>query len=381
MQKAGGLHYSGNTVSLLLQTTFICWLITKKIGWKLWVSERLFPVVPPFDFLYMPAAVHWFLLITVAALLIILIFNPGNKYLQIGLLTAELVSCLLDQNRWQPWEYQYLFIVVISIINHHQKQKIITCIAFIMAATYLYSGLGKLNPGFLILFWDKMVLAQYFKIGNALINHPYIYYCGYIIGVIEILAAAGLFFLKTQKISAAALIMMHLVILILLGPFGLHYNKIIWPWNMLMMVQLWLIFLNKETVPININALWKGWNKIIIICWGVLPALNYAGLWDSYLSSRLYSGSLPQMVFCIKDSAEIKMLKPYLNKSDLYNVCKADALVNIQTWAMKEMNTAPCPQLRVYKKIKEQWLKKYPGSSTKFVFYFPVGYKEIKIIE
>ena len=347
----------------------------------MWISERLFPIVPPFDFLHLPAPAHWLFLILSAVLMVILIFNPANKYVQIVLLTSELLSCLLDQNRWQPWEYQYLFKVAVSIINHQQPKKTISCIAFIMAGTYLYSGLGKLNSGFLVLFWDNMVLKKYFKIGNAPTHHEYIYYSGYITGMIEIFGAAGLFFLKTQKISAIVLIIMHLMILMLLGPFGLHYNITIWPWNILMIMHLYLIFLNKQPCPLNINLLWKGWNKITIICWGVLPALNYAGLWDSYLSSRLYSGSLPQMAFCIKDSAEIKTLKPYLNKRDVYNVCNGDGMVNIQAWAMKEMKSPPYPELRVYKKIKEQWIKDHPGSNTKTVFYFPVTTREIKIIQ
>lgn len=376
-----GIINNNNIVSFLLQCTFTCWLITKVIGWKLWVSDRQFPLIPPFEFLQAPAAVHWLLLVMSALLLILLIFKPLNKFLLIFFLFTELASCLLDQNRWQAWEYQYLFITVAAIINYNHPQKLIGCIALIMAGTYLYSGIGKLNPGYLEVFWDKMVLKRFFRLENVLMNYPVVYYCGYITALLEVIAAAGLFFVSTQKISAAVLISMHVGILILLGPFGLDYNRTVWPWNVLMIIFLYIIFLHKKNSAINLSCLWKGWNKMIIICWGILPALNYIGLWDNYLSSRIYSGNLPQMVMCINDTAEVNILKPYLNKGDVYNICNGSAMVNVQRWAMKEMNSPPYPELRVYKKIKEHWMKFHTGSTATVVYFFPAGNRQIKIIE
>lgn len=372
---------SREKITLLLQTMFIFWLLAKKIGWKMWMKERLLPTAPVFDFLDFPSFIHSFLFAVTVLALLALLFKPRNQFLFIVLLVAEMLSCLADQNRWQPYEYQYLFVIIICLINFSQREKIIPCLAFMLFAIYLYSGFGKLNNGYLLLFWDRMFLHQYLNVNTENIQNGFIYYSGYITAVIEILAAIGLLFKGTQRMSAWVLIIMHGLILILLGPFGLRYNKIIWPWNMLMMVWLYFIFLHEGFIQINFKSLWKGWNKAVVICWGILPLFNYFGLWDNYLSLRLYSGTLTQMIFCVKDENEIKELKPYLNNGDVYNICKGNAMVNIQTWAMRETGVPPYPEMRVYKKITERWMEKHKGSKTKTFFYYAVSKKEIKLIK
>ena len=300
--------------------------------------------------------------------------------LLISLLVTELLSCLGDQNRWQPWEYQYLFIVFILLLNGKNYQKTIIGIAFIMAATYFYSGLGKLNENYLASVWERIFIKNHIRPNDVSTRHTVLHYSGYITALMEVFFAAGLFFFKTQKITAWVLILMHLVILGFLGPFGMKYNIAIWPWNLLMMALLYIIFIKNNFVQISVPVLWPGWNKMVLVCWGILPAFSYAGLWDNYLSSSLYSGRLPEMVLCIKDSVEINRLKPYTSKRDTYNLCNSGTLVNIQTWAMGEMNVPPYPEMRVYKKIKKNWLNNHQGSNTTFIYYRTVNGKEIKIL-
>jgi hypothetical protein len=377
-------HAADNKRSLVtpvLQITCACWLIAKMISWKLWISERLFPLVPPVDFLKAPSIAHLFLLIASLLLFVILIIQPQRKIFLSCLLVAELLSCLLDQNRWQPWEYQYLFILTICLVNKNNGQKIIAGIAFLLAAIYVYSGLWKFNPGFLDVVWEKMILMRFFKMNPALAHQQHVYYGGYLLAATELFAGVGLLFAKTQKKAACILFAMHCFILLLLGPLGLRYNIVVWPWNILMMALLWLVFIDDGNLSADRKLLWKGWNKAVIICWGILPLLNLAGLWDNYPSSKLYSGGLPQMVFCLSDSSEIKKLKPYLNKKDTYHICNEGTIVNIQTWGMKELNIPPYPELRVYKKIQQQWESSHQGTSTKTVFYYVGGENKIKIID
>ncbi len=370
-----------SNATLIMRLICIFWLTAKFISWKVWIKDRQFPLVPVFDWLNWPSLFHYILFVCSIALIVFLVFKPFNKIILIALLITELLSCVADQNRWQPWEYQYLFSILICIINFKDHKKIIGCIAFVMAATYIYSGIGKLNEGYLTLVWENIFLKKIFKVSETSMQQSIVHYAGYITAIAETIFAAGLFFSKTKKTAAWGMIFMHLLILYAIGPLGINYNTVVWPWNILMILLLYIVFIKNQSLPINMALLWQGWNKVVLICWGILPALNYVGLWDSYLSSRLYSGGLPLMAICLKDAGEIDELQPYLSKKDTYHLCNGAAMVNMQIWAMKEMNVPPYPEMRVYKKVEADWPNTHPGSSAGFVYYFFWKQKQIQRIE
>ncbi len=370
-----------NKATLAMRLVGLFWIAAKLIGWKVWVKDRLFPVTPVFDWCDWPALMHYILFVCSLGLITFLIFKPFNKPVLVALLAVEIISCLADQSRWQPWQYQYLFTILICLINFNDHKKIIGCIAFVMAAPYLYSGIGKLNEGYLVLVWDNIFLKRIFKLSEATYQQNGIYYLGYATAIAEIIFAAGLYFTKTKKAAAFGMIFMHLLILYAIGPLGINYNIIVWPWNVLMIILLYIIFIKPTPAQINFNWLWQGWNKVVLVCWGIMPALNYLGLWDNYLSCRLYSGGLPLMVFCIKDESEKEELQPYFSRTDPYNLCNGNAMVNLQTWAMREMNVPSYPELRVYKKAELHWRETHPNTTTDFVYYYVSRQKEAKRIE
>lgn len=363
---------SSNTAILAMRFICIAWLLAKLMGWKLWIRDRQFPLVPVTDIFNWPPLMQYALFVISLGIIVILVFKPLYKPLLIILLCCEVLSCLADQNRWQPWEYQYLFSIAACIINCNNPKRLVGCIAFIMAATYIYSGIGKFNEGYLVLVWDSIFLKKIFKLSEDAYQQNAIHYLGYTTAVAETLFAIGLFFYKTQRAAAWGMIVMHLLILYALGPLGINYNSIIWPWNILMMALLYFIFIKNPSLQVNIKSLWPGWNKIILITWGILPALNYVGLWDNYLSARLYSGGLPLMAICLKNPAVIAELEPYLSKTGAGSarICNGDAMINLQLWAMKEMNVPPYPQMRVYKQIEQIWAETYPYSDTRFIYYY-----------
>lgn len=357
--------------NLLLQTTSLVWFITKLITWRLWTIERLFPTAPPFEFLTAPALVHWIIFVPSLLLLLALVYKPTNKLLLASLLALELLSCLFDQSRWQPWEYQFVFIIFIALVNHGQYSRIVLAIAFVTISTYIYSGSGKFNQGFLVVFWDNLFLKGFLHLSKQTVQNPYLHYSGYLVALAELSFGIGLLFKRTKKFFAWALILMHVIILLMAGPTGLNYNESVWPWNVLMMVHLYLLFIYSATV-IKIKTLWYRWNILVLICWGFLPALNHTiGWWDNFLSSRLFAGVQPQMMFCVKDSTEIKELLPFTRSYKIKNLCDSNAMqVNVQSWSMKEMRSPAYIEERAFKMIAKKWLEEHAGSTTQAVLYY-----------
>ena len=129
---------SNAKASLAMRLVCLFWIAAKLIGWRVWLKERLFPVAPVFEWCDWPAAMHYILFVCSLGAIALLFFKPFSKTMLIALVIVELLSCIADQNRWQPWQYQYLFTAVICLINFKEAKKTIGCIAFVMAATYLW---------------------------------------------------------------------------------------------------------------------------------------------------------------------------------------------------------------------------------------------------
>ena len=354
----------------IIITRLICffWLIAKVISWKVWLADRLFPIVPPFNFLFVPSFVHLLLFIFSLLALLALFLFPSKRFLQISVIIIEVFSCLLDQNRWQPWEYQYIFIIIALVINYKNDKNAISVIAFISVAIYFYSGLSKMNAIFSQSILNALTRSGILHVSNSYSYNFLAYHIGYALGIVEVSLSIGLLFQRTKKIAALFLILMHFIIIVVFGPFGINYDIIIWPWNVAMPLLLYLLFISKQPVSIQFKSIKKGWNKIIIILFGILPALNFFGYWDFFLSSSLFSSKPPGMFIYIKNHGSSKELHSYF-KIDKTNSLPDSNLfaINVRTWSFKELMVPAYPELRVYKNIKYQILKRYPDIDATFI--------------
>jgi len=77
---------------------------------------------------------------------------------------------------------------------------------------------------------------------------------------------------------------------------------------------------------------------VVLVLFAFMPALNFVGVWDSYLSASLYSGSTEEGYVYTTDGSFI---------------------TSISAKAMDEMNVPACPEERVYKRVfAEMWCEK-----------------------
>lgn len=352
----------------LLRITCVFWVVAKLICYKLWLADRLFPLVPVVDELLMvPGWVHMGLFVASLGLMGAVIVLPSGKGLQWALLTSEVASCLLDQNRWQPWEYQYLFTLFIMLTNKDSRNAFMA-LAFMLAATYVYSGLNKFTPGFLSIVWDSLILHGFFKVSAITIHHNIVYHSGYALGLIELMSGIGLFFKVSRKYAATALIVMHVFVLLLLNPFGPNNNTVVLPWNMVMIASLYLVFLKDKAHIYDQRAILRFPNILVLVCWGILPALCFAGWWDNYLSSNLYSGRQPYQMICVSNPDAVPALQPYMQQ-DKNNICNGQKVISVIKWGYTELKAPPYPEYRVLSRIEASFQQSYPAAGAKFITY------------
>ena len=356
--------FKANGSGKIIRLICIAWFVTKLICYKLWLADRLFPLVPMHDSLTMlPSVLHSILFLISLGSILLLSISP-NKKIAVLLLTAEVLSCMLDQNRWQPSEYQFIFMLLVYVSYKDEKQVRFSW-QLIMAGIFFFSGLGKLNSAFIHDVWQNLILHRWLGIRSV---NSLVLLAGYALPLIEMIAAVCLLMRKTRKPAVWVLTLMHAFILLMLGPIGLNSNTDIWPWNVLMPLLLFSLFYDRS-FEYNKRFFRKPLAWLVLLCWWVLPWFQPAGYWDKYLSSVLFSGGTEQLYICTNNPSAKKEMAVYMDKE--FRVIPCTPVLSVYKWSVMEMKTAPYPEKRVYRAIMDAWKKRYPGNTDRFYMYKP----------
>lgn len=317
----------------------LAWLGSKIISFKLWLGDRVFPIVPAFDFLPTAPPVFHNVVFGVSGicLMALLVFPMRLKLLYL-LILSELISCSLDLTRWQPWEF---FFLILSLIYSQADGKARTCgIVLLLGFGYVYSGFHKCNAGFLENVWNPMFLRRF----SGLEPNTFLTRLGLTLPFLELLIGFGILFWPKKKMFAAAAMLMHLVLLIVL--MSMHHNAVVWPWNVAMIGLNAGLFFTEGIGRIE----WKNpvLATVVVFC-GVLPMLSFFGKWDNYLSFDLYSGKKTRAVLCLSEANPA--VAPCVGKD---RDC-AEASVVVKCLTFGELHVPPYPEHRFYRNLEKAW--------------------------
>ena len=368
---------SFSTDVILLKITCLGWLIAKVMSFKLWTADRFFPVIAPFDFISVHNNVHLFLYLLSLIGIVSIFFFPNKKIIFLVII-LEILSCLLDYMRWQPWEYQYLLSLLFFAFAKDKKQ-FISLFTFLVGCTYFFSGAHKFGGSFLYTFWDSTILRKIVHLDNATIKLPLIHYSGLVLCFIEVFMGIGLLFFRNKKYVCFTAILMHLIIILLYGPTGMNYNHIIIPWNLAMLFFALVFFYEKDGVVINMNFFKSKFNFAVVILVGMLPMLSFFDKWDDYLSFNLYSGNTKILAICVTDTKQYPGLEQYKSTIKNNKYCTNAYIIQTNKWAMNELNVPVVPEERVFNKVQFYFNQRYQNLPNTFVYYqYP--YKKENII-
>ncbi len=222
-------HQIIKRISKLIAFFFIIEIL---LCWKLWFPiNREFPMMSTFSWLDFSIGLFGNGILSLA-LLIALILILIDQYKNLAI--AMLVSCLFifileDITRFQPWVYMQTALLILLNLNKNGRENAILSGALLLVALiYIWSGFQKLNLGFLkdTFPWLLSTFGFNFQIeaDQPLTGFNYLFA---LIPLLEL--SIGLFLLipKTRKIGIIIGLLMHLFILISLGPIGHHWNLIV----------------------------------------------------------------------------------------------------------------------------------------------------------
>jgi hypothetical protein len=326
---------------------------------KLWLVNRSFPHAPVADWL--PVLRPPFDLVLyglLIALLLAIVVLPRPRWFIVAFVAVAAGWMLWDQSRWQPWVYQYLFMLGALALyawkpgrDVRAEELALNACRVIVAFTYLYSGLQKLNANFFadtsVWLLEPIVKRLPESVGEVLMS------ARVVIPFVETTIGAALLINPVRTIGVALAIGMHLFILVCIGPRGHNWNTAVWPWNVAMIALVVLLFVKIPRLEPG-RLLWGPpravFPKVVLLLFGVMPLLSFLGWWDLYLSSALYSGNTPRAT--LEFGGEFYRSLPERVREVCYPWDPPDRQgVALLDWSMAELNVPPYPAERVFRRV------------------------------
>ena len=305
---------------------------------KLWLSSRLYPQTPvwsalhpipqPFDSVVYAA--------TLLALALAAVFRKSAIPV-VAFFACAAVLALLDQSRWQPWFYQYCFMLLALSLRGNSAA---VC-RLIVFSVYFWSGMQKLSGGFAVDAFPWLV--EPFKIVPA--------WTGTAVPFVEIAIALALLIRQTRTAALLAAAAMHALILLAIGPLGHNANTVVWPWNLAMAASAFLLFWRTPDFHPR-DILWPPrtiFARLVLALFTLAPALSFFDAWDNYLSWALYAGNKNDAAIYMNDAAFDKL--PDALQEHVADAGPDRGKIDISTWSYEELNVPAYPEIRVYQRM------------------------------
>jgi hypothetical protein len=339
----------------LKTTVVVVFCIGLSMSSALWIGPRSYPLAPVSSMLpVIDDIVARALYVVLFVLAAIVLVAPKPQWFMAAFLAVIAAFCLTDQTRWQPWVFQYSFLLAAMALyawngaNADGAKRTLNIARLIVAGTYIYSGLQKLNLNFMESDFPWLVqpitrvlpAAAHFLHGFGM-EAPFV----------QVAFGVGLLTRRFRRASLIAAVAMHMFILAMFGPLGLDWNNIVWPWTAAMAVFDILLFSDTPDFSWR-DILWSGHDPChaaAVVLFAILPALSFFNLWDSYLSAALYSGNLTEAQIYLSDAGKAAL--PAAIASRLVHTSPDTNVLNLQRWAIEDLNVTPYPETRVYRAI------------------------------
>ena len=313
-------------------------LIPLILTWKIWTTERIYPLTPVFKVLEQ-----------IDGQLSIAIFILGNFFLILALFrkftvisiaiffTIVIFWILQDLSRGSIWLYMYnwillcLFFFFIKLQKSGADSGYINNIRAIICGTYIWGGINKVN----VYFYGKTFPWFISPIIPNILDYKLGILFVILIPFFEIAIGATLFFNSTRKIGIFLSACMLITNLVCLGPLGHNWANRVWPWNVA--IFLFVVFLFSKEKPLSLKEILLPKTFLtapVLFFIYIAPILWHFNSWPINISFHMYTGTKPQALFVVKkhllQKLPIELQKIAGEKGNFY----------LSDWADSEMNSA-----------------------------------------
>ncbi|AIE84853.1 hypothetical protein [Fimbriimonas ginsengisoli] len=315
----------------------------------LWTNGRAFPTIAVYPWVPdLPPALCAFLAIALVASILAVAFHPSPG---LWALAPPIIGCamaLFDVSRMQPWFFQYgLMFVALALVrwdepNSPRSRAAWAICGSVVIGVYFWSGLQKANA----IFADQVFPWLLHPLGEGLVARLQPFWP--VAPLVETSVAILLLLPRTRAWGLGLAITMHAIVLLALGPFGQNYDSIVWPWNFWITVLAVILFARNPAGILRL-AWSEPLGKAIVVLVGVMPALNFVGLWDGFLSASFYSGKLRDGWIYLTAEGVRHLPRAYVDgNKGLAQETTNRYRLDILLWSMSNMNAPPYGEPRFY---------------------------------
>jgi hypothetical protein len=338
----------------LKATVALAFAVGLGLSSPLWIGPRTYPRVPVLGGLELPGLAEVMLFAALFPLAALTALSARPRTFIAAFLAIIAIFCVFDVTRWQPWVYQYgLILATLGLFSWKEddpggQARTLNILRLIIASTYIFSGLQKINSEFVETVFPDLVepVTNVFPAAAA----P-LYLLGVLAPFLQVAFGVGLLAQRFRRVSLILAVAMHLFILAMVGPLGANWNAIIWPWTAAMAIFDLLLFATRDTFSLR-EIVWTKrypFHAAVLALFGVMPLLSFANLWDSYLSAALYSGNLTDALIYTTD--EVREMLPEAIRAHIVKSGANDNELDVQAWATRELNVPAYPETRIHKRI------------------------------
>jgi hypothetical protein len=239
----------------------------------------------------LPPAVVLIVLLALGGLLLPILVLPRPWKLVLVWCVLFAARTVWDESTWQPYFYLYFFMfLLLTFAGRRQDDlEILDSHRLLLISMYWWSGLHKFNHDFF-----HLALSDIFPKLASSIPAGYVPWVGLLLAGGETALGIGLLFRRSRRIAMLGAIAMHAALLTGLGPWGQHYNRVVWPWNAALILLLIVLF-HKHEGPVlrsNLSPRGRATRAIVLVFFVLGPLSSWAGVWPAYFSFKLYSRNI-----------------------------------------------------------------------------------------
>ncbi|MCH9656122.1 MAG: hypothetical protein K0U86_12645 [Planctomycetes bacterium] len=356
-------------------------LVLLAVSWRLWIPQTFFPQVPLFSgVLSLPAWVDWltFFMMLISSICILGVVlascfgvsehRPFLQQVCAGVFfSGFLISVVFDQHRLQPWAYQ--FAIGFLILTFLKPPRAIRLFRFFVISIYLYSALSKCDISFVQTLGPQLADGLFSGIGISTTywSDQTISFIAGAFPVAEFLIALGLFIPRTRQWTLWAAVLMHVCLIIAVGPLGLNHYSGVLIWNVYFIVQDLCLFhslfqknslltqkdsVNSEDRDVDSSLSFRvvtgSERGVLLIVWFVMlaPLLEPTGYFDHWPAWGLYASHHDRITLLIDEQAKSSLpptLQPFVDgPQPLSRWCR----VRVDRWSLSELGVPIYPQAR-----------------------------------
>lgn len=221
------------------------------VTWKLWTPQSVFPQVPFFEFLAnAPATVDWTALLLAIAGLVTVLLTKGPFQIRIGLALfaiSAITLVLLDQNRLQPWAYQ--FVISALVMSLSRGRVAIWLLRLIAISIYIYSAASKFDFQFMETLGREFLgtMASLVRIDTTDLDSGLVSRLVLLLPTYELVMGFGLLLRTTRRYAVWGIVVMHAMLILILGPLGLNHQPGVLVWNAFLLGEVIFLFGGNKT--------------------------------------------------------------------------------------------------------------------------------------